>query len=1066
MNDVVEAIEAIFIGLIVAKFLLNTCRGLKAVELCDECLLILNNKSGIKEEKLTKLIYNATYLILFEAYYHINDYTNAIKYGSQILQVHRERSEASCYGNLGTVYQSLGNYERARKYHEKALPIKKEVGDRKGEAACYENLGTLYQIAGLYERARDHYEKALAMRKEIGDRQGEGNDYGNLGAVFLSLSDYVKAEENLEKALALKREIGDRKGEAWSYGTLGNVFQSVGEYEKASKCNEKALEIRKEIKDREGETSSYRNLGSVYQSLSNYKKARECYDKVLLLEDESGDRNGRGTVHANLGTVLLSLGDYVKAKEHFETALAIRKKLADRKGEASCYGNLATVYQYTGEYDKAKQYLTEALAIQEETDDRKGKATSYGRLGTMYQSFGEYEKAREHHEQALAITKKIGDKKGEASCYGNLGALFQSLGEYVEARQYHEKSLALRRETGDRNGEALDLGNLGTLFLSLGKYSSANEHLQKALAIQNETGDRRGEATSYGNLGSVFQTLGDYGRAQEYYGKSLAFSKDICNREQEAANYANLGTVFKSLGNYAKAEEYQKKGLAISERIGDIEKQFLFLCNLAELKLSEGKAQEALCFLLPSIKKCEILRLSLQDNDQFKISFSDGHVFPYLVLSSLFCTAGKPYEALVVSEQGRARALADLLSTQYSVEKQHLGNPQLWVGIERIMDKECNCTCLFISYSSHNIFLWILRASRVIHFRTVEVRETIVHKGLAESLNNIFSKQSFRNFGNLPDERCENRSLNAETQKTESLENVTDYKGNQNAELNLSLCHKLIFAPVADLMEDPEIIIVPERSLYNIPFAALPDESGKYLSETYRIRIVPSLTTLKLIQDSPADYHNQTGALIVGNPDVGRVRYKGGRKFIPRLPFAENEAKMIADKLGVTPLLGKEATKAAVLQAINSVSLIHFAAHGDSERGEIALAPPPHPPNRIPREEDYLLTMSDISNVQRRAKLVVLSCCHSGRGHIRTEGVVGIARAFLGSGARSVLVALWALEDSATEQFMNHFYEHLVRGDSASESFHEAMKWMRCNGFSDVRQWAPFMLIGDNVTFK
>ncbi|XP_078354597.1 tetratricopeptide repeat protein 28-like [Oculina patagonica] len=173
---------------------------------------------------------------------------------------------------------------------------------------------------------------------------------------------------------------------------------------------------------------------------------------------------------------------------------------------------------------------------------------------------------------------------------------------------------------------------------------------------------------------------------------------------------------------------------------------------------------------------------------------------------------------------------------------------------------------------------------------------------------------------------------------------------------------------------------------------------------------------------------------------------------------------MIGEKLGVKPFLGRQATKQAVLHVINSVSLIHFAAHGDAERGEIVLAPL-RTLNRIPKEEDYLLTMSDISKVQLRAKLVVLSCCHSGRGQIRAEGVVGIARAFLGSGACSVLVALWALEDSATERFMSRFYEHLVGGDSASESLHETMKWMRCNGYSDVRHWAPFMLIGDNVTF-
>ena len=162
--------------------------------------------------------------------------------------------------------------------------------------------------------------------------------------------------------------------------------------------------------------------------------------------------------------------------------------------------------------------------------------------------------------------------------------------------------------------------------------------------------------------------------------------------------------------------------------------------------------------------------------------------------------------------------------------------------------------------------------------------------------------------------------------------------------------------------------------------------------------------------------------------------------------------------------MGKQATKQAVLDSIHSVSLIHFAAHGDAERGEIALAPLKSI-NVHPQEEDYLLTMSDISQVQLRAKLVVLSCCHSARGAIKAEGVVGIARAFLGSGARSVMVALWAISDSATEQLMSHFYEHLVHGKSAGESLHEAMKWMRSNGYLHMREWAPFMLIGDNVAF-
>ena len=272
----------------------------------------------------------------------------------------------------------------------------------------------------------------------------------------------------------------------------------------------------------------------------------------------------------------------------------------------------------------------------------------------------------------------------------------------------------------------------------------------------------------------------------------------------------------------------------------------------------------------------------------------------------------------------------------------------------------------------------------------------------------------------------------------------------------------MFIAPVKDLLEEAEVVIVPDRRLYKVPFAALSEKEGaEYLSETHRIRVIPSLTTLKIIQDSPEDYHSNTGALIIGNPKVDGP--------LSPLPGARKEAEMVGRLVGVPPLVDEKAMKQAVLERISSVSLIHFAAHGDAERGEIALSPIPSTSNRrnaILPHEDYMLTMADVSRVKVRAKLVVLSCCHSGSGEIRAEGVIGIARAFLGSGARSVLVALWAIPDSATEKLMSRFYEHLVEGESASESLHQAMKWMRKNGFTQVSQWASFTLIGDGVRFE
>ena len=1074
MNSIDDVIPAALIALIVAGFLINTSRTYKAMELCKEGLSIVSSSKFIKQNQLYKQLNKAMHLTLVQAYSLISDYPNEMKYAREILHIYQEcderADECGISIKLGKLCLRQNKNEEAKELFEKALLISIELDDKSAEAACYGNLGALYQAVGENDKAKQYYEKALAVTIQIGDRKAEGSWKERLGYLFLSVREYQKAIEYLEEALAISKETGDIKGEISFYTNLGTVFKSVGEYQKAKEYYENALSISKEIGDRKGEGTAHGYLGNLLYLLGKHQEAKKYLENALAISVEIGFRKGMAYSYGNLGNVFESVGEYQQAKESYEKALSICKEIGEKRGEASCYGNLGNTFQSVGEYQNAKKYYKNALAIRKEIGDKKGEGGDYGNLGILLYLLGQYREATECLEEALSISKEIGDKNREAISHGNLGNVYYSVREYTTAKECYEKALAIQNEISDKMGEACCYGNVGNVFLSVGDYQKAKEYYDDALALKKEIGDRKGEAHGYENLGTVFQSLGDYEKAREYYEKALVISKEIGDREGEASRYGHLGSILQILRYYTEAEEYHNRGLEICEQIGDIQKQFHFFSRLASLNLSEGKNQEAFTYLTSSIDKCEDLRGFLGENDQFKISFSHENIYPYHELSALLCCAGNYEEALFVSELGRARALADLMSARYLDENQISVNHQLRVAIESVMDKERNCTCLYLSYSCEDIFLWILKAGRVVHFRKVNGRNILVGEGLVEDLEEFLVKESFRGFGISPGERCEDK-LSKEPKPGDkdcseiSRTGTENDKANDQVKTTLSLCYKLIIAPVVDLIDDPEVIIVPERSLYNIPFAALPDDIGKYLSETFRMRIVPSLTTLKLIQDSPADYHSQTSALIVGNPDVGRVRYKGHLKNISRLPHAEKEAIMVGGMLGVEPLLGKQATKQAVLQAIHPVGLIHFAAHGFEEEGEIVLAPNVGTRTKIPKEDDYLLTMSDIAKVRLRAKLVVLSCCHSARGHMKAEGVVGIARAFLGSGARTVLVALWRVQDSATEQFMSRFYEHLVGGDSSSESLHQAMKWMRCNGYSDVRQWAPFLLIGDNVTF-
>lgn len=252
-----------------------------------------------------------------------------------------------------------------------------------------------------------------------------------------------------------------------------------------------------------------------------------------------------------------------------------------------------------------------------------------------------------------------------------------------------------------------------------------------------------------------------------------------------------------------------------------------------------------------------------------------------------------------------------------------------------------------------------------------------------------------------------------------------------------------------------------------VPYAAFVDPAdSRYLSESIRIRILPSLTTIKLTAESPESFHEPSGSLLVGDPCFKEIT-KRGKPILQQLEHTREEVMMIGEILNTTPLTGAEATKDEVRKRISTVSLVHIATHGDAESGDLALAPNPGWTSKIPKEADYMLTMDDVQAVNLRAKLVVLSCCHSGKGKVTAEGVVGIARAFLGAGARSVLVSLWVIDDEATKEFMQFFNRHLRDGDSASVALNQAMKCLRnSEKFSAVKYWAPFVLIGDDVTFQ
>ena len=91
--------------------------------------------------------------------------------------------------------------------------------------------------------------------------------------------------------------------------------------------------------------------------------------------------------------------------------------------------------------------------------------------------------------------------------------------------------------------------------------------------------------------------------------------------------------------------------------------------------------------------------------------------------------------------------------------------------------------------------------------------------------------------------------------------------------------------------------------------------------------------------------------------------------------------------------------------------------------------------------DDGILTSKEIFNLNlQNVNLVVLSACKSGLGEVSRDGVYGLQRAFKKTGVKSIVMSLWAIDDSVTQDFMVYFYKGLASGLSKAKALLQE-KW-------------------------
>ena len=266
----------------------------------------------------------------------------------------------------------------------------------------------------------------------------------------------------------------------------------------------------------------------------------------------------------------------------------------------------------------------------------------------------------------------------------------------------------------------------------------------------------------------------------------------------------------------------------------------------------------------------------------------------------------------------------------------------------------------------------------------------------------------------------------------------------------LKKLYDLLIAPVAALLPPPSgtVTIVPYGPLHTLPFHALYDGSH-FLVEQYQVSYLPAASMLtrfdrSTLEDAAA--HEKQFPLIFGFSGNGHLQR------------ALEEARTLAAMLDARCFLEEESTIVRLSEQAPGSPIIHLATHGQSRLdapnfSSVLLA-------------DGRFTAIDAFSLNLQAcELVTLSGCETGLAMSGGgDEQLGLGRAFLAAGARALVMSLWSVEDAATSELMQIFYQHLLRGESKIQALRAAQcAFIDSNDFIHTHPyyWGAFRLVGD-----
>ena len=807
-----------------------------------------------------------------------------------------------------------------------------------------------------------------------------------------------------------------------------------------------------------------------YYKLSKYKEAKTFFKECEEIASKAGQIGDvslcsmyRGDIEASQQSFLSAAKEYSKAIDNHTTENIAREFRMVVPSISGLYAKLGSALRNASKVVDAVQAYRNAITTSEAKKDKLSAHTS---LGNLFQSLGENSSALTEYEQSIKLSEELQDRVSLGWAHGNIGNAYLGLYQKDKALHHLEKSLDLtvkHEPTPQAIGRAYN--NLGTAYQAMNDLEKAEEYYDLALGQAIYGNDIPGQARVYGNIGNVLMIKKDYERAIPHYTEVLRLSRD---RSTVSTAFHNRGCAYYEWAE-TKKKALLERGQTPKARFHlygpdfadcDDEYQPPILPNsiLKYYKQASQDLDEVVKFHEESLESIKGSSKGLT----LSVSLFESNSRTFHRLQDCLVNLGEFEKALLVAEQSRARSLGELLMKKKGWQiNQSLTAPLSLSQIIAIVKCQ-DFPVVYFSYTGARLLGWVLVPNcENVAINMFEIPLEDDQFGgksfdyhLRYSLTELLVEKSFEMY----------TSIDYESEANDPVRKLYELIAKP---LQLALGRFHSSEPIQTVM------LVPDSYTTLLPLTSLLDpESGSFLGDHYIFEIMPSLLTMGILDQLPpiqvcipADSQNMC---VVGNPSIPTFTYNGEQWSLGKLPHAAREAEWVAHILQTSPILEEQATKNAVLMRIMNSKVIHIATHGSAAAGFLAFAGMVSSRNGGAIDaKNVLIYPADVEHMNISPALVVLSSCDSGRGAVKADGIIGMARAFILAGAQAVLTTLWRVPDESASVFMQFFYQYLMDGLKSSLALQKAVLSLRCfSKYSQYIHWSGYQLTGRDIVFN